>query len=692
MTCVRAGRFVLRVPALSLRLTIGTLILCAAAPLSRPLLGQLPRHPLDPLTAEEHRTILEVLRTAGRADSSTRYSYVTLQPPEKAAVLAWRPGALTPRAGFAILKHGPRTYEAVVDLANRRLLRWTEIRGGQPTWMEEEFTEGGEIALKDPRFRSALQRRGLDSTDVICLGVPPDTPASAAEEGRRVAQVMCFVAKDATSFPWGRGVGGLTAIVDVNEQRVLRFFDDGSVPVPTDGSRYDSAAVGRLRASLPPLRIEQPRGVGFRVDGQQVTWDNWSFHFRVDPRVGLVVSLAKYRDGDRWRSVLYEGSLSEMFVPYMDPSRPYYAFGFMDAGELSAGGLAKPLAEGIDCPTNASYFDAVVAATNGEPKPVPRAACIFERSTGDVAWRHQDFMTGTVESRVKRDLVLRMYATLGNYDYLFDWVFQQDGSIHVRVGATGIMMSKSVAQRVAGTATNGRTNGSAGAANGTLSERAPVAPVDAYGRFVAPNIVAVNHDHFLSFRLDLDVDGPRNSFLVDRIRTRRLAPGQPRRSLWTLEPLVARTESEAKLHMDMRQPAHWRIINTHELNHVGYPVSYQLVPEMNAMSLLSPDEHMQQRAGFTDYHVWVTPHRLDERYAAGLYVALSKPGVDGLPKWTLASRAIDDRDIVVWYTMGMRHVPRAEDWPVMPTVWNGFDLRPFDFFRRNPALDLPPLP
>ncbi|MGH7714319.1 MAG: hypothetical protein ACREOG_23780, partial [Gemmatimonadaceae bacterium] len=466
------------------------LYLCAIASAGRSLLGQTPRHPLDPLTAEEHRTIVEVLRAAGRADSSTRYSYVTLEPPNKSDVLSWRTGAAISRAALAIVMQGPRTFEVVVDLVGRKVVKWNEVRGAQAAWVEEEFLEGGAIALKDSRFLNALRQRGLSPADLVCLGIPPSTPPSAADAGRRVAQVLCFVAKDATSFPWGRGVGGLTAIVDMNAQRVLRVIDDGAVPVSTDGSRYDSSVVGSRRASLPRLRVEQPDGVGFRVDGHQVTWDHWSFRFRVDPRVGLIVSLVSYRDGDRWRSVLHEGSLAEMFVPYMDPSRPYFAYGFMDPGEFSAGGLAKPLVEGIDCPTNASYFDAVVAATNGEPKPVARAACIFERYGGDVSWRHYDFMTGAVESRVKRDLVLRMYATLGNYDYLFDWVFQQDGAIHVRVGATGIMMSKPVAQRTATTpTTDGSSNGreKPGAASGP-----PATSPDAFGRFVAPNIVAVN--------------------------------------------------------------------------------------------------------------------------------------------------------------------------------------------------------
>jgi primary-amine oxidase len=37
----------------------------------------------------------------------------------------------------------------------------------------------------------------------------------------------------------------------------------------------------------------------------------------------------------------------------------------------------------------------------------------------------------------------------------------------------------------------------------------------------------------------------------------------------------------------------------------------------------------------------------------------------------------------------MHHVPRSEDWPVLPVVRHELEIRPFDFFARNPALDLP---
>ncbi len=84
----------------------------------------------------------------------------------------------------------------------------------------------------------------------------------------------------------------------------------------------------------------------------------------------------------------------------------------------------------------------------------------------------------------------------------------------------------------------------------------------------------------------------------------------------------------------------------------------------------------------------MTPYHPQERYAGGTYPNQSKGG-DGLPSWTRTNRRIENTDLVLWYTLGFHHVVRAEDWPVLPTAWSEFELRPFDFFQNNPALDLP---
>jgi primary-amine oxidase len=141
--------------------------------------------------------------------------------------------------------------------------------------------------------------------------------------------------------------------------------------------------------------------------------------------------------------------------------------------------------------------------------------------------------------------------------------------------------------------------------------------------------------------------------------------------------------------MSMEHPALWRVVNPVEKNAVGNPTSYELHPGHTAMSLLDPDDFPQRRAGFTDYTLWVTQYDPRERWASGDYPNQA-PGGDGLPRWTRRDRKIEKADVVLWYTLGFHHVVRAEDWPAMPTSWHSFDLRPFDFFDRNPALDLPP--
>jgi primary-amine oxidase len=380
------------------------------------------------------------------------------------------------------------------------------------------------------------------------------------------------------------------------------------------------------------------------------------------------VSQVRYRDGDRDRSVLYQGSLSELFVPYQDPDERWSYTAYFDLGSYPGWfqGVNGSLEPGLDCPVNARMFDGLVAGWKGEPKQKPRVACLFERLGGEPLWRHGR-QYGVADSRPRRDLVLRMITHAGNYDYVFDWIFQQDGTLRVNTGATGIMQVKSAAP-IEG------------------DKRS-----DQYGRYVSPNLVAVNHSHFLAFRMDLDVDGPANSLVVERLKTEVLPADNPRQSIWRAVASVARTEKEGQLMSTMMAPQVWRFVNPAVKGVAGDPVGYQVAMDHGAMSLLTPDSWLQKRAGFTDHMLWVTPYRQDELFAAGDYPTLSTGG-DGLPAWTAANRPIENTDVVAWVSLGFHHVPRVEDWPVMPTAWHGFEIRANGFFNRNPALDLPKTP
>jgi primary-amine oxidase len=132
-------------------------------------------------------------------------------------------------------------------------------------------------------------------------------------------------------------------------------------------------------------------------------------------------------------------------------------------------------------------------------------------------------------------------------------------------------------------------------------------------------------------------------------------------------------------------------VNPSVLNAVGEPVWYRFLPMDNSVPMASPDAWWRRRAGFVNYHVWVTPFDEAERFAAGDYPNQSRGG-GGLARWTERDRPVENTEVVFWYTFGHTHIPRPEDYPVMPVAFPGFLLKPIGFFALNPANDLPPPP
>ena len=135
------------------------------------------------------------------------------------------------------------------------------------------------------------------------------------------------------------------------------------------------------RAGTKPLVVTQPFGPGYTIDRRAKSFGRTgTFRFRLDPRVGPVINLVRYQDGDKLRSVMYEGSLSEMYVPYMDPDDGWSSRAFVDAGEFLLGGLIKPVGPD-DCPAHAQYFTGLVPSDAGAPVLKPQLACLFEHAT-----------------------------------------------------------------------------------------------------------------------------------------------------------------------------------------------------------------------------------------------------------------------------------------------------------------------
>ena len=630
-----------------------------------------PGHPLNPLTGDEYSRVVSLLSAAGNTGADSRFPLISLEAPAKAAIAQWRTTRTLPsRVATAVVRNGAKVFEARVDLTAGRVLDWKAMPNVETSIMFEEFGAAQEAAVADPRMVTALAKRGItDLSKLYCAPFSMGYFNLPSDRGMRLLKVGCFDLRKATNNVFGWPIEGLYAIVDLKQNKTVRVYDSGPVPIfPGDANFTEQSAAqrGPLRDPLKPVTITMPQGGNVVVDGNTVKWQNWSFHYRIDRRQGPIVSLVSYRDGAHDRSILYEGAMAEMFVPYMDPDFGWYSRTYFDMGEYGVGLLLTTLHRDVDCPASAWFMNVTVHDDQGKPLEIPDAVCLFERPTGGPAWRHAEGANQTYEGRAGVELVLRAAAAIGNYDYLIDWVFNQNGEIQVLVGATGITALKGVK---------------------ATSMTSPTAAADTrYGTLIAPNLVAVNHDHYFNFRLDLDVDGERNRFEQDRYHQTILPATNPRRSIYEVRPVSPTTETAARFNMGP-MPSKWRVLSSTATNAVGNPTSYEIVAMGDAHQLLTDDDYPLMRAGFTKYAFWVTPFAPRERYAAGDYPFQSHGG-DGLPRWTAAGRSVKDTDIVVWHTVGMHHLPRAEDTPVMPIMWSGFKLRPFNFFDRNPALDL----
>jgi Cu2+-containing amine oxidase len=123
-------------------------------------------------------------------------------------------------------------------------------------------------------------------------------------------------------------------------------------------------------------------------------------------------------------------------------------------------------------------------------------------------------------------------------------------------------------------------------------------------------------------------------------------------------------------------------------NGLASPVGYKLEPGAAIPALIDPNSPVVRRARAIEHTLWVTPYSADERWPCGEFPNLSAED-SGLAAWTGRDRSIENADVVLWYVFGINHMTRPEDWPVMPVDTVSFWLKPFGFFDRNPALDVP---
>ena len=590
--------------------------------------------------------------TAARQDSASngvRIVSVTLEEPDKALVLVGRPITRQARlVTYDVARDLVR--ELLVDLPAARIVSTRYVPNVQPMLTGSDASRADSILQADPRWAAALRKRGITDLSHVVAGAWSAGYFGDSTEHGRIVRIVPGVRDKPQDRDYLRPIEGLTADVNLT-RRIITSLRDVRV-TPVAAARPIEAEPG-YRA---PNTIADTRADGIHIVGQSIAWRQWRLHVAPNAREGVVVHRLRYVDGARERMMLYRASVSEMVVPYGDPDQGWFVRNALDEGELGLGQFVEPLREGIDIPVGAHFLPAVIADERGSPIEHAHAVAVYERD-GGLAWRHIDL------ARRSRELVIEWIASLGNYEYGFAWILHEDGTIEQRTTLTGIMSVK-------------------GAIAATGDSLIP----DAHGQRVTGQLVAPHHQHFFAFRLDTDVDGASQQQVIE-------VDGQPSATHAATDPHSAMTAATTLLSTErdaQRQTAgstarRWTVQNTSVRNAAGGRVGLTLLPAENARPLADSTAWIRKRAGFLNAQLWVTPYRANELYAAGEYPNQSRGG-DGLPAFTYANASVVDTDIVLWYVMGITHLPRTEDWPVMPAHVAGFKLVPTGFFDANPLM------
>ncbi|HTA07674.1 MAG TPA: primary-amine oxidase [Streptosporangiaceae bacterium] len=622
-------------------------------------------HPLDPLSADEIRHVAAALRARKEVDPGWRFASIDLAEPAKDELT--RGAADIARAAHVICWNTAdgQACRALVSLPDGDITQWELLPDVQPNMTVDEWHECDEMLRRQPQLIDALARRGITDVSLVLTDVWAYGAAlvPARYRGLRLGWADVWARGSADGNPYAHHITGLHPVVDLNRMRLLELEDnesEGGTERPDVMGEYLPELIPTPQREVSPLHVHQPDGVSFTLDGRLLRWQNWELRLGFNYREGLVLHTVGFRDAGRLRPIAHRLSFAEMIVPYRDATPDHYRRTAFDIGEWGLGFMTTSLDLGCDCLGEIRYLDAVVHDSRGEPRTIRNAICIHEEDDG-ILWKHVDERSGAAVRRARR-LVISFHVTVANYEYLIYWRFYQDGNIECEVRATGIMVTSSF----------------------------PAGSQPPTGALVDQRTYAPYHQHFIVARLDLDVDGQPNTVYAIESQALPVSDANPHGLALVTRETPLRTESDGRQDVNWSTQRSWKVASSTTVNSLGGSPAYKLVPGGSFPALIDKSSPAFQRAEAIAHALWVTPYADDERWPCGEFPNLSAAD-HGLPAWTARDRPIEGTDVVLWHVFGLHHLTRPEDWPVMPADRTSFWLKPWGFFDRNPALDVPPV-
>ncbi|MCJ8738996.1 hypothetical protein PDJAM_G00042060 [Pangasius djambal] len=419
-------------------------------------------------------------------------------------------------------------------------------------------------------------------------------------------------------------------------------------------------------ASLKPR--SEPTGLGphqyylqgkrFSVKHNQVIYQDWRFAFGLSSLTGMRVFDVRFK-GER---IIYELSVQEAMSVYGSITPGMMLTKFLDTS-IGIGRFAHELVRGVDCPYSATYIDVYRYIDINATQLFRNAICVFEHNLGRPLRRHfSDFFQNSYGGLTNSALYIRSITAIGNYDYIWDFIFYQSGTVEARVHATGYISSSYKVP-------------------GSLK----------YGHQVAENVLGNIHTHFVNFKVDLDVLGVRNVFQTKDMEYEEVSlPWMTERKA-KIPKLVEnqlRTEQEAALRYGTKIPRYLHVASNLK-NRWGHQRSYKLQVISLAGDHLPESEPEERSMSWARYKVAITKHKDTEQTCSSLYSQnnMWSPVVD-FSNYIKDNENIENEDLVAWVTVGFLHIPNAEDIPNTVTVGNGGAvlIRPHNYFDEDPSI------
>lgn len=419
------------------------------------------------------------------------------------------------------------------------------------------------------------------------------------------------------------------------------------------------------RGDLPDKPIQGPRltdpeGKRFQIQGQKVLYNKWEFRYHMRSLAGLQIFDVKF-DGTR---IAYEISLQEVTVFYTGFGPVQGTSNYYDAS-WNFGASNMELARGVDCPDTAVYLDTDFFDMSGISKKIKSNICVFESNGGMPMRRHYqnnfDGGYGFYGGIVDYHLIIRTIANSWNYDYIFDYIFYNNGAIEVKASATGYVL-----------------------ATFRLPEE------NGYGSPIHEKVMADLHVHLFNYKVDLDIAGAVNRYTVLNIEKETIKhPWYPNtnKTQLTIKPISISKEDKTPVYK-RGTPQYHIIHNQDAKSQYGSDRGYRILNKSPVLHSMA-GEPIVAAGKWANYPVIVTKRKESERDSTSVFAQNDPwdPVVDF--EDFIDGENLVDEDLVAWVTTGTHHIPGTEDIPSTPTTWNQFSffLTPHNYFTACPGLN-----